>query len=115
MPPGYSTLPASKSKSATRPALNTSDLLPLSRDFAFVVDDAVEADKLVKAARGADKVLVSDAAVFDLYKLDGGKKSLALEVTLQPRDKTLTEAEIDAVSAKIVQAVSKATGGTLRS
>ena len=108
-------LPASKSKSATRPALNTSDLLPLSRDFAFVVDDVVESDKLVKAARGADKLLVSDVAVFDLYKLDGGKKSLALEVTLQPRDKTLTEAEIDAVSAKIVQAVSKATGGTLRS
>ena len=108
-------VPGSKSKSATRPALNTSDLLPLSRDFAFVVDDAVEADKLVKAAKGADKLLVSDVAVFDLYKLDGEKKSLALEVTLQPRDKTLTEAEIDAVSAKIVQAVSKATGGTLRS
>ena len=91
------------------------DLMPLSRDFAFVVDDAVEADKLVKAARGADKALIADVTVFDLYKLDGGKKSLAIEVTLQPKDKTLAEAEIDAVSQKIVQAVTKATGGTLRS
>jgi phenylalanyl-tRNA synthetase beta chain len=108
-------VPGSKSKSATRAALNASDLLPVSRDFAFVVDDKVEADKLVKAAKGADKVLISDVSVFDLYKLEAGKTSLALEVTLQPRDKTLTEAEIDAVSAKIVAAVSKATGGTLRS
>jgi phenylalanyl-tRNA synthetase beta chain len=58
---------------------------------------------------------LSDVAVFDLYKLEGGKTSLAIEVTLQPKDKTLTEAEIEAVSTKIVQAVSKATGGTLRS
>ena len=108
-------IPASKSKGATRAALNTSDLMPLSRDFAFVVDSAVEADKLVKAARGADKALISDVSVFDLYRLEGGKSSLALEVVLQPRDKTLTEAEIDAVSAKIVAAVTKATGGTLRS
>lgn len=108
-------IPGSKSKSATRAALNTSDLLPLSRDFAFVVDDAVEAEKLVKAARGADKSLIGDVTVFDLYKLEGGKTSLAIEVTLQPREKTLTEAEIDAVSARIVQAVTKATGGTLRS
>jgi phenylalanyl-tRNA synthetase beta chain len=108
-------VPGAKAKSATRAALNTSDLLPLSRDFAFVVDDTVEAEKLVKAARGADKALINDVTVFDLYKLDGGKTSLALEVTLQPRDKTLTEPEIEAVSAKIVAAVTKATGGTLRS
>ena len=108
-------IPGSKQKGATRPPLVTSDLLPLSRDFAFVVDDAVEADKLVKAAKSADKALITDVSVFDLYKLDGGKKSLAIEVTLQPRDKTLTEPEIEAVSTKIVQAVGKATGGTLRS
>ncbi len=108
-------IPGSKSKSATRAALATSDLLPLSRDFAFVVDDKVEADKLVKAAKSADKALISDVTVFDIYKLDGGKTSLAIDVTLQPREKTLTEAEIEAVSAKIVQAVTKATGGTLRS
>jgi phenylalanyl-tRNA synthetase beta chain len=108
-------IPASKQKGATRPPLVVSDLMPLSRDFAFVVDDGVEADKLVKAARNADKALIADVAVFDLYKLGGGKTSLAIEVTLQPRDKTLTEAEIEAVSTKIVQAVTKATGGTLRS
>ncbi len=108
-------IPAAKSKGATKPALVMSDLMPVSRDFAFVVDDAVEAEKLVKAAKGADKALVADVMVFDLYKLEGQKKSLAIEVTLQPREKTLTEAEIDAVSAKIVSAVTKATGGTLRS
>jgi phenylalanyl-tRNA synthetase beta chain len=108
-------IPASKSKGATRTALSAFDLLPVSRDFAFVVDSSVEAEKLVKAAKSADKALISDVTVFDLYKLDAGKTSLALEVTLQPRDKTLTEAEIDAVSAKIVAAVAKATGGTLRS
>ena len=107
-------IPGTKSRSATRAALNASDLLPLSRDFAFVVDSSVEAEKLVKAARGADKALISDVAVFDLYRLDDGKTSLALEVTLQPRDKTLTDAEIEAVSARIVGAVTKATGGILR-
>ena len=108
-------IPGSKQKGATRPPLVISDLMPLSRDFAFVVDDAVEADKLVKAAKSADKALIADVSVFDIYKLEGGKTSLAIEVTLQPKDKTLTEPEIEAVSAKIVQAVNKATGGTLRS
>jgi phenylalanyl-tRNA synthetase beta chain len=108
-------IPGSKQKGATRPPLVISDLMPLSRDFAFVVDDAVEADKLVKAAKSADKALIADVTVFDIYKLEGGKTSLAIEVTLQPKDKTLTEPEIEAVSAKIVQAVNKATGGTLRS
>ena len=89
--------------------------MTVKRDFAFVVDDAVEAEKLLKAAKSADRVLIADVSVFDLYKLEGGKTSLAIEVTLQPKDKTLTEPEIEAVSAKIVQAVSKATGGTLRS
>jgi phenylalanyl-tRNA synthetase beta chain len=108
-------IPAAKQKGATRPPLVISDLMAVTRDFAFVVDDAVEGEKLVKAAKSADRVLISDVAVFDLYKLEGGKTSLAIEVTLQPKDKTLTEAEIEAVSTKIVQAVSKATGGTLRS
>ena len=108
-------IPVSKSRSATRAALNASDLLPVSRDFAFVVDDAVEADKLVKAAKGADKLLIADVTVFDQFKLDGGRKSLALEVTLQPREATLTDKDIEAVSAKIVSMVQKATGGTLRS
>jgi phenylalanyl-tRNA synthetase beta chain len=108
-------IPGAKPKSATRAALNASDLMPVSRDFAFVVDDDVEADRLVKAARGADRLLIADVAVFDLFKLEGAKKSLAIEVTLQPRVKTLTDEEIEAVSAKIVAAVQSATGGSLRS
>ncbi|MBC8038761.1 MAG: phenylalanine--tRNA ligase subunit beta, partial [Rhizobiales bacterium] len=108
-------IPGSKSKSATRAALNASDLMPLTRDFAFVVDDAVEAEKLVKAAKGADKALISDVTVFDVFKLQGAAKSLAIEVTFSPRDKTLTDEEIEAVSARIVAMVQKATGGTLRS
>ena len=79
------------------------------------VDDGVEADKLVKAARGADKAVIVDAAVFDVFKLDAGKKSYAVEVTLQPKDKTFTDEEIEAVSQKIIAGVAKAAGGTLRS
>jgi phenylalanyl-tRNA synthetase beta chain len=112
------TIPEPKSKSAARPALEALDLLPVTRDFAFVVDQAVEADKLIKAARSADKQLISDVGVFDVFSGGAlaaeGRKSLAIEVTLQPRGKTLTDEEIDAVSAKIVAAVTKATGGTLR-
>ena len=107
-------IPGAKSKSATRAALDASDLMALTRDFAFVVDDAVEAEKVVKAAKGADKALISDVTVFDVFPLDNRTKSLAIEVTLAPREKTLTETEIDAVSARIVAMVQKATGGTLR-
>ncbi len=112
-----SAIPAAKAKSATRAALNVSDLMAVSRDFAFVVDDAVEADKLVKAAKGADKALIGDVMVFDVFSggaLGEGKKSLAIEVTLNPREKTLTDEEIEAVSARIVAQVQKATGGVLR-
>jgi phenylalanyl-tRNA synthetase beta chain len=108
-------LPASKSKTVARAALTNFDLMPLSRDFAFVVDDKVQAAELVKAVKGVDKVLISDVNVFDLYKLEGGKTSLAVEVTLQPRDKTLTEPEIEALSEKIIATAQKAVGASLRS
>ena len=108
-------LPASKAKSNARAALNISDLMPLSRDFAFVVDDKVQAAELVKAVKGVDKVLIADVNVFDLYKLEGGKTSLAVEVTLQPKDKTFTEVEIEALSTKIVATANKAVGAILRS
>ena len=108
-------IPVPKSKSATRAALNASDLMPVSRDFAFVVDDGVEADKLIKAAKAADKALIADAVIFDVFKLEGGKKSYAVEVTLQPKDKTFTDEDIEAVSQRIISGVSKATGGILRS
>jgi phenylalanyl-tRNA synthetase beta chain len=111
-------IPSPRAKSATRPALDVSDLLPVTRDFAFVVDETVEAEKLVKAARSADKTLITDVTVFDVFSvgaLGQGKKSLAIAVTLQPREHTLIDAEIEAVSQKIIAAVTKATGGVLRS
>jgi len=90
---------------------------PLKRDFAFLVDATVPAENLVRAARGAERALITDVALFDRYageRLPDGKVSLALEVTLQPRDASLTDAEIEAVGTKIVAAVTKATGATLR-
>ncbi len=109
-------LPKAKA-SKIRPAPQLSHFQPVNRDFAFVVDEAVPAEKLLRAAKGADKALISTIDLFDLYVGEGieaGKKSLAISVTLQPREKTLTDKEIDAVAAKIVAQVEKATGGTLR-
>ena len=114
-------VPSPKAKTPTRPALSLSDLQAVDRDFAFVVDAKVEALTAVNAAMGADKVLIEHVKVFDQFhgekaeaQMGPGKKSLALTVRLQPRDKTLTDAEIEAVSTKIVKKVTKATGGTLR-
>jgi phenylalanyl-tRNA synthetase beta chain len=103
--------------SKARSKLEASDLMPVERDFAFVVDRKVAAQDVVKAARGADRQLIERVDVFDVYEGKGvpeGKKSLAIAVKLQPRERTLTDAEIDAVAQKIVTAVTKATGGTLR-
>ncbi len=107
-----------KDAGAARPLLDASPFQPVERDFAFVVDESVPAEKLIRAAKGADKALVTNVGLFDVYagpNLGAGRKSLALSVTLQPTDRTLTESEIDAVSQKIVAAVVKATGGSLRS
>jgi phenylalanyl-tRNA synthetase beta chain len=90
---------------------------PLRRDFAFLVDESVGAEALLRAARGADKALITDAVLFDRYageKLPEGKVSLAIQVTLQPRERTMTDAEIEAAAQKIVAAVTKATGAVLR-
>ena len=90
---------------------------PLRRDFAFLVDESVGAEVLLRAAKGADKALITDAVLFDRYagdKLPEGKVSLAIQVTLQPRERTLTDAEIEAAAQKIVAAVTKATGAVLR-
>ncbi|MBM3649240.1 MAG: phenylalanine--tRNA ligase subunit beta [Alphaproteobacteria bacterium] len=109
-------LPKAKASKA-RPKLVLSAFQPLERDFAFIVDAEVEAEKLVRAARGADKALVTAARVFDVYAGKGvpeGKKSVALTVTLQPVERTLTDAEIETACAKIVAQVAKATGATLR-
>jgi phenylalanyl-tRNA synthetase beta chain len=89
----------------------------VERDFAFVVDTKVAADEVVKAAKVAERALIEAVTIFDIYEGKGvpvGKKSLAISVRLQPKDKTLTDTEIEAVAQKIVAAVAKATGGTLR-
>ncbi|MCG3269401.1 phenylalanine--tRNA ligase subunit beta [Yoonia sp. I 8.24] len=110
-------IPTPKNKSATRPALAATDLQAVDRDFAFVVDADVAALTLANAAAGADKALIADVRVFDEFiggALGDGKKSLAVTVRLQPKDKTLKDADIEAVSAKIIEKVTKATGGVLR-
>ncbi|MBC7157434.1 MAG: phenylalanine--tRNA ligase subunit beta, partial [Rhodobacteraceae bacterium] len=114
-------VPARRAAGATRPALALSDLPAVDRDFAFVLDERVEAQAVLNAAAGADKTLIASVAVFDEFhgpraaaQLGEGRKSLAITVRLQPRERTLTEDEIEAVSARIVEKVGKATGGTLR-
>jgi phenylalanyl-tRNA synthetase beta chain len=109
--------PKARSTKARLP-LKLSAFQPVERDFAFLVDDSVPAEQLVRAARNADKGLISGARVFDLYAGKGvpeGKKSIAIAVTLQPVERTLTDAEIEAVSTRIVAQVAKATGAQLRS
>jgi phenylalanyl-tRNA synthetase beta chain len=100
-----------------KPVLELSPLQPVERDFAFVVDRGVKAGDIVRAAQSADRKLVEAVTVFDVYEgqgIEAGKKSIAIAVTLQPREKTMTEQEIDAVAAKIVAEVTKRTGGALR-
>jgi len=114
--------PFPRTRSTTRPALRISDLQAVERDFAFVVDAGVEAQAVLAAAQGADKALIERVSLFDEFagpraeaQMGPGRKSLAISVRLQPRERTLTEAEIEAVGARIVEKVAKATGGTLRS
>jgi len=97
--------------------LELSPFQPVERDFAFVVDSAVKAADIVRAAQNVDKKLISNVLVFDVYEgkgIEPGKKSIAIAVTIQPREKTMTDAEIDALSEKIVAEVTKRTGGVLR-
>jgi phenylalanyl-tRNA synthetase beta chain len=116
-------LPKAKGRAtATRPLLQASPYQPVSRDFAFVVASDVPAEKLLRAAQGAlkggaDKALVRDVTLFDVFEggsLGEGRKSLALSVTLQALDRTLSEDDIAAVSQRIIAAVTKATGAELR-
>ena len=112
------TLPAQKAKQTkTKPKLDLAEFQAVERDFAFLVDAKVAAADIVKAATAADRALIESVTVFDVYEgqgIDPGKKSLAIAVRLQPKDRTLTEPEIETVSSKIIGAVAKATGATLR-
>jgi len=112
-------LPAEKRKGRAKGPLAACDLLPVRRDFAFVLDKDVAAGEVVRAAAGADKTLISGVTVFDVFEggtlAAEGKKSLAIEVTLQPLAETLTDHDIETVSQKIIAEVKKATGGEIRS
>lgn len=109
--------PRAKGAGRTKPALKLSELQAVERDFAFIVDKSVAADTLIKAVRGADKALITKVSVFDVFSGTGipeGKTSLALTVRLEPQQQTLTDAEIEAVTRKIVAAAEKACGAVLR-
>lgn len=108
-------IPEPKKRKKAAPEL--APFQPVRRDFAFLVDAAVPAEKLVRAAQASDKALITEVALFDRYageKLPEGKVSLAIQVTLQPREATLTDAQIEAAADRVVAAVVKATGATLR-
>jgi phenylalanyl-tRNA synthetase beta chain len=111
-------VPEPKARSTrAKPPLELSPFQPVERDFAFIVDRTVKAGDLVRAAQGADRKMIAAIAVFDVYEgagIDPDKKSIAIAATLQPREKTMTDQEIDAVSAKIVAEVAKRVGGVLR-
>ena len=111
-------VPEPKAKpTKAKPSLELSPFQPVERDFAFVVDRGVRAGDIARAAQNAERKLISSVTVFDVYEgtgIDPGKKSVAIAVTLQPRERTLTDEEIEAVTAKIVGEVAKRTGGVLR-
>jgi phenylalanyl-tRNA synthetase beta chain len=111
-------IPEPKAKpTRAKPVLELSPFQPVERDFAFVVDRTVKAADILRATASVDRKLIANVSVFDVYEgksIDPGKKSVAIAVTLQPRDKTMTDPEIEAVAAKIVAEVGKRTGGVLR-
>jgi phenylalanyl-tRNA synthetase beta chain len=111
-------VPAPRSRGTAKPLLKLSPYQPVERDFAFVVDANVAAGAVLRAAKGADRAVITAVELFDVYEgvgVGAGRKSLAVSVRLQPTEATFTDAQIEAIAAKIVAAVTKATGATLRS
>jgi phenylalanyl-tRNA synthetase beta chain len=110
-------IPEAKAKGKARAVFTPSPYQAIERDFAFLVDAKVAADDILRAAKGADRSLIETASIFDVYEGKGvpaGKKSLAITVRIQPKDRTLTEPEIEVLVQKLVGAVTKATGAVLR-
>lgn len=110
--------PKKKGSGTALPPLKLSELQPISRDFAFLADASVDADAFVKTIKLVDRELITDVSVFDIYTgkgVEDGKKSVAVAVTLQPKERTLTDSEIEGLSKKIVEAVQQKTGAGLRS
>jgi len=111
-------VPQPKGKGPARPLLELASLQPISRDFAFVMAADAAAEDVIKAAKGAEKTLITDVQVFDVFaggNLGDGMKSMAVRVIMQPSDQTLTDEEIEKISASIVEKVGQAAGGKLRS
>ncbi len=109
--------PVSRSKGTTKPYLTLESLQPLTRDFAFLVDQKTAANDIIRAAKSGDKKLIKDAYIFDIYEgknIETGKKSVALSVTIQPQGKSLTDEEIETIAKNVISAVEKKTGGALR-
>jgi phenylalanyl-tRNA synthetase beta chain len=111
-------VPEPKQKATrTKPRLDLSAFQAVKRDFAFVVDRTVEAGSLVRAAAAADRKLVTGVSVFDVFEgasIGEGKKSIAIEVAIQPVERTLTDEDFEALAGRIVENVKKQTGGVLR-
>ncbi len=110
-------IPQKKSKGPAKPLLQLSAFQPVNRDFAFIVDENVEVEAITRATIGAERNLISEVSVFDVYKgkgVDEGKKSIAINVMIQPVKQTLTDKEIEGICTKIIDAVSAKTGATLR-
>ncbi len=111
-------IPETRTKATrAKPPLELSSLQPVERDFAFVVDRSIPASDIVRATQGADRKLISKVTVFDVYEgkgVDAGKKSIGISVTLQPRERTMTDQEIELIAGKIVAEVGKRTGAMLR-
>lgn len=110
-------IPAPRNKGTDKPLLALSPLQPVHRDFAFILDEGVAAQDLVRAIKGADKQFIRGVEIFDVYRgkgVDEGKKSLAIAVTFQPGDQTLTDSELEGLSRKITSNVEQKTGGVLR-
>ncbi|MEM6781702.1 MAG: phenylalanine--tRNA ligase subunit beta [Pseudomonadota bacterium] len=110
-------IPDAKKKGPAKPLLKLSAFQPVERDFAFIVDENVEAENIIRAAKGADKELITGVDVFDVYQgkgVDDGKKSVAINVIIQPKEQTMTDSEIDGLSQKIIASVTSKTGGQLR-
>ncbi|RWO34089.1 MAG: phenylalanine--tRNA ligase subunit beta [Mesorhizobium sp.] len=111
-------VPEPKAKpTRTKPRLELSAFQAVKRDFAFVVDKAVEAGTLTRAALAADRKLITNVSVFDVFEgasLGAAKKSIAIEVSIQPVERTLTDEDFEALAKRIVENVQKQTGGVLR-
>lgn len=110
-------IPEPKKKGTALPLLDLPAFQPISRDFAFLVDSAVEGDNFIKAIKAVDRNLIVNVEIFDIYAgkgIDPGQKSVAISVTIQPRSATLTDAEIEALTKKIVESVAEKTGAILR-